>query len=137
MNTLDATFSAQPTSNLLRMMSSTKSRSSSKLGHVGSKSRSQDQIKEKYYEHSRGHIFSLINFKLAHNNVFDEILVKFETGLCGIKSRTPNQIIEKLCEHSRDHIFSPNNFKLAQNDVLDKISDKFEIGSCGVKKIDH
>ena len=48
------------------------SRSSSKLGHLGSKTRSPGQIKGKPYEHSSGHIFEAIIMKLAQNVCLDE-----------------------------------------------------------------
>ena len=44
-----------------------KSRTSLKMGQVGSKSRSQDQTLEKPFVHSRGHIFSPIILKLGQN----------------------------------------------------------------------
>ena len=74
----EATFSAQSTSNLVRMMSLTKSWSVSKLGHVGSKSRSPVLIIEKAFEHSRGPI----NFKLGQNGDLDKILVELGRITC-------------------------------------------------------
>ena len=53
------------------MIISIKSRSSSILGHPGSKTRSQafeGQIIEKACEHTRGHNFDLIFMKLDHND---------------------------------------------------------------------
>ena len=44
-----------------------------KMGHVGSKIKSQGQILEKPCVHSRGHIFSPIIIKLCHNLCRDEI----------------------------------------------------------------
>ena len=72
-NTLQDTFLAQSYSNLLRMLLLTKSRSSSILGHFGSKSRSLGQIWEKACEHSRDHIFDPILLKLAQNVHLDKI----------------------------------------------------------------
>ena len=43
------------------------SRSSSKLGHVGSKTRSIDQILKKPCVHSRGHSFDLKFMNLYHD----------------------------------------------------------------------
>ena len=80
MNTLEATVLAQSSSNLLRMIVLTISRSSSNMGHVGSKTRSVGQIMEKPCEHSRGHIFGPIFIKLAQNDHLDNISVKFEYG---------------------------------------------------------
>ena len=50
-----------------------KSRKSWKMGHVRSKTRSQGQISEKPYIHSRGQIFSPIIMKLGQNIGLDEI----------------------------------------------------------------
>ena len=80
MNTLEATVLAQSSSNLLRMIVLTISRSSSNMGHVGSKTRSVGQIMEKPCEHSSGHIFGTIFIKLAQNDHLDNISVKFEYG---------------------------------------------------------
>ena len=57
-NTLEATVLVQSSSNLLRMIILTISQSSSNMGHVGSKTRSVGQIKEKPCEHSSfgGHL---------------------------------------------------------------------------------
>jgi len=62
-----------------------KPRSSSNLGHVGSKSRSLGEIIEKPCLHSIGHNIDSIFIKLAHNDCLDEISVKFESGSCGVK----------------------------------------------------
>ena len=58
-----------------------KSRTSSKMGGVGSVSRSLGQIFEKACERSRSHIFGPIFFNLAQNIVFDKISDEFENGL--------------------------------------------------------
>ena len=50
-----------------------KSRSSSKMGHSGSKSRSLGQIIEKPCVRDRGHSFHLIFMKVGQNVCFDEI----------------------------------------------------------------
>ena len=49
-----------------------KSRTSLKMGHVGSKTRSLGHISEKPYAHSRGHIFSPIIMKLGQNVCLDK-----------------------------------------------------------------
>ena len=36
-------------------------------------------------EQSKGHVFSLINFKLSRSDAFDKMSVKFETGSRGVK----------------------------------------------------
>ena len=86
MNTLEATFKVQTSSNLLRMIILTISQSSSNMGDVGSKTRSVGQIIGKPCEHSRGHSFSPIFIKLAQNDHLDNISVKFEYGSCGVKN---------------------------------------------------
>ena len=80
MNTLEATFLVQTSSNLLRMIILTISQLSSNMGDVGSKNRSVGQILEKPCEHSRGHSFGPIFIKLAQNDHLDNISVKFEYG---------------------------------------------------------
>ena len=62
------------------------SRSSSKLGHLGSKTRSPGQISGKSCYHSRGHIFQAIIINLAQNVCLDDFKVKFETGSLGVKN---------------------------------------------------
>ena len=53
---------------------------SSKMVHVGSKTRSQVQILEKPCVCSRGHIVSPIIMKLGQNVFIDKILFMFENG---------------------------------------------------------
>ena len=115
------------------MFVSIKSRTSSKLGHVGPKIRSLGQILEKPCVRSRGHILSPILMKLGQNVCLDEISEEFEKDYVGSKTRSLGQILRKPCVRSRGHIFSLILMKLSQNVCLDKISDEFEIGSCGVK----
>ena len=86
MNTLEATFLVQSSSNLLRMIILTIYRSSSNMDHPGSKTRSVGQIIEKPCEHSRGHSFGPIIIKLAQNDCLDNISVKFECGSCLVKN---------------------------------------------------
>ena len=62
------------------------SRSSSKLEHLGSKTRSPGQISVKSCYHSSGLIFQAIIMNLAQNVCLDEFEVKFETGSLGIKN---------------------------------------------------
>ena len=87
MNTLEATFLVQPSSNLLRMIILTISQLSSNMGDVGSKTRSVGQIMEKPCEHSRGHSFGPIIIKLAQNDHLDNFSVKFEYGSCRVKNK--------------------------------------------------
>ena len=57
-----------------------------KMGHVGSKTRSQGQILEKPCVRSRGHIFNPILIKLSHNVGLDEISDEFENRSCWVKN---------------------------------------------------
>ena len=91
------------------------------MGHVGSKTRSVGQIKEKPCEHSRGHSFCPIFIKLATNDHLDNISVKFEYGSCQVKTRSVGQMIEKSCEHNTGHIMHPIIMKICQNVCLDEI----------------
>ena len=81
-NTPVATVLTLFSSNLVKMIVSMISRSSSNMGDVGSKSRSRGQIKVKPCEHSRGHIFDPILIKLDQNVCLNDIKVKFEYGSC-------------------------------------------------------
>ena len=56
------------------------SRTSLKMGHVGSKTRSLGQILEKPCLRSRGHIFSQKIMKLGQNVCLVVILDEFENG---------------------------------------------------------
>ena len=58
------------------------SRSSSKLGHIGSKTRSLGQTLEKLCVHSRGHTFDTKHMNLNQNVNDHNIMDKFETGSC-------------------------------------------------------
>ena len=86
MNTLEARVLVQSSSNLLRMIILTITRSSSNIGDVWSKIRSVGQIIEKP-ENTRGHSFGPIIIKLAQNECLDNFSVKFEYGSCRIKNK--------------------------------------------------
>ena len=62
-----------------------KSRTSSNMGGVGSKSRSVGQIFVKSCYHSRGHNFDPILIKLVQKANIDNTSDKFEYGLLGQK----------------------------------------------------
>ena len=62
------------------------SRSSLKLGHVGSKTRSLGQTLEKPCVHSRGHRFDHKFIKLCQNVNHHNVKVRFETGSCWVKN---------------------------------------------------
>ena len=96
---------------------------STKMGHVGSKTRSIGHILEKNCVRSRGHIFRVIIIKLGQKVCLDEIADEFENG----------QISETSCVRSRGHISRPLIMKLGQNVCLDKIANEFENGLYLVK----
>ena len=74
------------------------SRSSSKVGHVGSKTRSLGQILEKPCVLSRGHSFNSKFMKLYQNAKDHNIYVKFETGSCWVKNKVTRSNLRKtLC----------------------------------------
>ena len=62
------------------------SRSSLKVGHVGSKPRSLGQILEKPCVHSRGHSFDFKFMKLYQNANDHNVQVNFESGSCWVKN---------------------------------------------------
>ena len=86
MYTLEGTVLIQSSPKFIRMVMIIISRSSSKLGHVGSETRSLGQILEKPCVHSRGHSFDLKFMKAWQILNRHNILVKFETGSCGVKN---------------------------------------------------
>ena len=63
-----------------------KSRTSSKMGHVGSKTRSLGQILEKPCVCSRGHILSRILMEVGQDVCLDDISDEFENGSRGVKN---------------------------------------------------
>ena len=68
------------------------------MGHVGSKTRSQGQILEKHYVHSRGHIFIPIIMKLNQNDFLDKISEKFENTSFHVKNQVTRSNARKtLC----------------------------------------
>ena len=73
-----------------------KSRKSSKMGHSGSKTRSQGKILEKPHVCFRGHIFNPIIMKLGQYFYLDEIPNKFWMGHIRSKTRSLGQILEKF-----------------------------------------
>ena len=67
MYSLEGTVFIQSSRNYIRMLLIIISKSSSKLGHVGSKTRLLGQILEKHCVHSRGHSFDPKFMKLYQN----------------------------------------------------------------------
>ena len=111
-----------------------KSRSCSKLGHVGSKTKSLGQILEKPFVHSREHSLEQ-KFMNLFQNVKDDhtTFLKFKTGHVGSKTRSLGQILEKPCVHSIGQSFDPKFMKLCQNVKPHNMWVKFETGSCCIK----
>ena len=72
------------------MFVSIESRTSLKMGHVGSKTRLLGHILEKLCVLSRGHIFSLIIMKPGQNVCLYQGLDKFENGSCRVKKYVTN-----------------------------------------------
>ena len=97
------------------------SRSSSKLDHVGSKTRSLGKILEKTCVHSKRHSLDPEFIKLCQIVTHYNILViiswsVLKLGHVGSKTRSIGQILEKTCVHSRRHSFDSKFMKLCQND---------------------
>ena len=63
-----------------------KSRKSSKMGYVGSKTRSLGQILGKPCVRSRGHILSRILMEVGQDVCLDDISDEFENGSRGVKN---------------------------------------------------
>ena len=77
-----------------------KSRTSLKMGHVRSETRSLGQILEKPCVRSRGHIFSPTIMKLCQNFCLDKISDELEMNHVGSKTRSLSQILDKTCVRS-------------------------------------
>ena len=111
------------------------SRSSSKLGHVGSKTGSLGQILEKKLVYT---LEGTVVIQSSGNFVRMIILIisrsSSKLGHVRSKTRSLGQILEKPCVHSRVHSFVCNVImKLCQNVNHHNMSVSFETGSCWVK----
>ena len=80
---------------MVRMIVLMKARTSLKMGHVGSKSRSLCQMLEKPYVCSRGMIFSPITMKLDQHVCLDKITHKFENWSCRVKNWVTSSNLRK------------------------------------------
>ena len=92
------------------------SRSSSKLGHVGSKPWSLGQILEKKLVYTlEGAVVTQSLGNFVRMLIF--IISRSISKLSHVRSKTKSlgQILEKLCVHSRGHSFVSNVMKLCQN----------------------
>ena len=107
------------------------SRLSSKLGHVGSKTRSLGQILEKPFVHSRGHSFDPKFMKFCQNE--NPYKIKFRSssklGHVESKSRSLGQILDKPCIHSRGHSLEQMSVKLCQNVNSHKSESSSKLGN--------
>ena len=93
-----------------------KARSSSKLGHVGSKIRLLGQILEKKpCVHSRGHSLEQKFMKLWQNVNSHKSRSSSKLVHVGSKARSLDQIMQKPCVFSRGHSFVQMFMKLCQN----------------------
>ena len=63
-----------------------KSQTISKMGHVGSKTRSLGQMLEKPCARSRGDTFNQMIMKFGQNICLDEISDDYENGSCWVKN---------------------------------------------------
>ena len=93
-----------------------KFRSRSNLGHVGSKTRSLDQILGKPCVHFlEGTVLSQISLNLARMLIAIKSRSNLKLGHVGSKIRSLCHILEKPCVRSRGHRFDPKVMKLCQN----------------------
>ena len=129
MYTLEATFSVRSSWNLVGMFVLIKSRMSSNFGHVGSKTRSLDQILEKPCVCSRCLIFSQILVKFGSNLCLEKITDNFEIWSCGVKNRSLGQILGKPW----GHIFSWSSCNMVRMFVLIKSRPSLKLGYVGSK----
>ena len=114
-NTIQATLCIQSSWKFVRMFVLMKSWSGSKMGHIGSKTRSVGQIIEKPCEHSSGHSFSPRLINLAQNGHLDNILVKFEYGSCRVKNKVSRSNDRKtLWTQYRPHYASNHHENLSE-----------------------
>ena len=80
MGAVDDTFLAHLIRKLVRMFVLIKSKRTSNLGYLESKTRSRGQIKEIPCEGCRGHMSCSIDLKIGQNVFLNEILDEFEVG---------------------------------------------------------
>ena len=113
-----------------------KSRTSSCLGYVGSKTRSQAQVIEKPVLYSRAHIFGWMFMKF---NMF--FIMKSRTSSClgyvGSKTRSQAQVIEKPVLYSRAHVFRPNLIKFGLYVLFNNTLEEYKIWVTWFKKLGH
>ena len=104
-----------------------------KIGHVGSKTRSQVQILENLVYAPEATFSVQLSWNLVRMYVLMKPWTSLKIGHVGSKTRSLVQILGKLCVCSRGHIFSLIVMKLGQNVCLDENSNELKNGSCRVK----
>ena len=112
------------------------SRSSSYLGQVGPKSRSQGQILKKSCRHSRGHIYHLIFIKICQHVILNNFQVKFKFWSIGFKNQVTRSNIRKTFVHCGDHNFHLIQIKIGQHVIHNDFQAEFDFGSSGFKNQD-
>ena len=105
-----------------------KSQTSSKIGNLGSKTRSLGQILEKPCVRSRGHIFESDYHETWSEFVLMKCGTSLKMGHVGLKTRSLGQILENLCVCSRGQIFSPIIANIGQYFVLMKSQRSSKMG---------
>ena len=115
------------------MFVSIKTRTSVKMGHVRSKTRSLGQILGKPCVRCRGRTFSPILMKLGQNVCLNDVLDKFRKGFVRSKTRPQTEILGKPCVCLETTFFSPILMKLGQNVCLNVILNDYENGLFQVK----
>ena len=92
-----------------------KSGTSSKMVHVGLKTRSLSQMSEEPCMCSRGYIFSQMTMKLGQNVCLDEIFDDFENGSCRVKKKVTSSNLRKTFYMLwRPHFQSSNHETLSE-----------------------
>ena len=104
------------------------------MGHVGSKTRSPDQILEKPCVYCCGYVF-LFNTLLKLLRMFALVIswMSLKIDHVGSNSRSLGQILEKPCVRCRGHIFSPILLKFCKNVCPNDILDQFNNALCWLK----
>ena len=118
---------------MVRIFVLMKSRTSMKLGHVGSKSRLLGRIFEKPCVCSRATFSVQYSCNLIRMFALRKSRTRLKLGHVGSKTRSLGQMLEKPCVGSRGQIFSWIPMKPCHQICLDESSNKFEIVSFEVQ----
>ena len=95
-----------------------KSRTSLKMGHVGSKTKSVGQMLEKSVVRSRGHIFNEIIMKLCQNFCLHKISDEYKNGSCWVENSVTRSNLRKACVCYRGQIFCRILMKLGLDEIF-------------------